>query len=168
MEAADRTRPGWFDGTHRQHSWVPIVPEPGAHRSLCITICACDLPPLSARGIIRHSQFLGLRLRTARLVQRGPPKPPHLCSKILQCAISGKAVGPSFVVLPSPCRNLPSRLAYASLLKSEPLLPASSDAGERHTVSRARQELEKRLGAEAAAICRNLQLAISEAASLTM
>ncbi|MBZ5645682.1 MAG: tetratricopeptide repeat protein [Acidobacteriia bacterium] len=65
-------------------------------------------------------------------------------------------------------RGLPSRLAYASLLKSESLLPATSDSGERDTVSRARKEVEKSLGAEAAAIRRNPKPAISEAAALTM
>lgn len=64
--------------------------------------------------------------------------------------------------------GLSMRLAYASLLKSQTLFSSDSAGREEESASRARKELEQRLGTQAAAIRRNPEPAWDEALQLRM
>ncbi|MGA8151323.1 MAG: tetratricopeptide repeat protein [Terriglobales bacterium] len=64
--------------------------------------------------------------------------------------------------------GFPTRLAYASLLKSQTLLSSDSSRAEATSASRARKELEQRLGPQATAIQRNPEPVWREALELKM
>jgi tetratricopeptide (TPR) repeat protein len=63
--------------------------------------------------------------------------------------------------------GFPERLAYACLLKSELLMKSLKDAPDMKTVVEAREDLGKKLAAQAEAIRRNPQPAIDEALAFT-
>ena len=62
--------------------------------------------------------------------------------------------------------GFPTRLAYASLLKSQTLLPSDSGGPQAASASRACKELEKQVGPQAAAIRRNPEPVWQEALQL--
>jgi tetratricopeptide (TPR) repeat protein len=64
--------------------------------------------------------------------------------------------------------GFPERLAYACLLKSESLMQSLKDAPDMTTVIEAREDLGKKLAAQADAIRRNPQPAIDEAMAITV